>query len=286
MMKKTALLTTPLFLIALTLLLLNDFYLKSTYGNFLTGKLSDVAGLFVFPLFFYAFFPKWKKYIFVGTALLFCWWKSPLSNSFIELMNMVGIMVDRVIDYSDCWALLILPIAYWHTDFKLLSLRFVPKVIVSGIAIFAFAATSLAPLQQVTFEEVNRTYEFKIDKRELINRLNSLAIDNLKRFGALAYSLEDDQITSHWTGDTLAVLLDASLLTLQDTVDYRFDVSREMAVASLVVSGDSIQSQLKVLRMLKMTGSSKRKKLQEKTIEYFEKKIIKRLRAGEKGHLY
>jgi len=41
----------PIAWSALVLLLLNDHYLKQTFGNALTGKLSDVAGLIVFPLF-------------------------------------------------------------------------------------------------------------------------------------------------------------------------------------------------------------------------------------------
>ena len=36
------------FLACLGLLLLNDFYLKTEYHNWLTGKLSDVCGLYVF----------------------------------------------------------------------------------------------------------------------------------------------------------------------------------------------------------------------------------------------
>ena len=44
------------FNITLAILLLNDFILKDLYGNWLTGKLSDFAGLFVFSLFFSAYF--------------------------------------------------------------------------------------------------------------------------------------------------------------------------------------------------------------------------------------
>ena len=42
----------PLFLVGLGILLLNDFYLKYAFSNAFTGKLSDVAGLFIFPFFF------------------------------------------------------------------------------------------------------------------------------------------------------------------------------------------------------------------------------------------
>ena len=47
-MKKKDLILNPYFIIGLSVLLLNDFYLKAAYGNFVTGKLSDFAGLPIF----------------------------------------------------------------------------------------------------------------------------------------------------------------------------------------------------------------------------------------------
>lgn len=40
----------PVAVLALALLILNDRVLKGAYGNAVTGKLSDVTGLIVFPL--------------------------------------------------------------------------------------------------------------------------------------------------------------------------------------------------------------------------------------------
>ncbi len=40
----------PIALAAIAVLVLNDHVLKDAYGNALTGKLSDVAGLLFFPL--------------------------------------------------------------------------------------------------------------------------------------------------------------------------------------------------------------------------------------------
>ncbi|MGH1492611.1 MAG: hypothetical protein ACRBK7_25005 [Acidimicrobiales bacterium] len=42
-------LADPRFLVALVVLIVNDQWLKAAYGSWLTGKLSDVAGLVVFP---------------------------------------------------------------------------------------------------------------------------------------------------------------------------------------------------------------------------------------------
>lgn len=41
----------PLFLISIAILLLNDHVLKGAYGSWWTGKLSDLAGLVLAPLF-------------------------------------------------------------------------------------------------------------------------------------------------------------------------------------------------------------------------------------------
>ena len=56
-------LTSYWFMTGLILLLLNDFIFKEMYGNWLTGKLSDFTGLFIFPLFWTALFPKNKNKI-------------------------------------------------------------------------------------------------------------------------------------------------------------------------------------------------------------------------------
>ena len=54
----------PIVMAMLCLWLLNDHLLKDLYGNMWTGKLSDVAGLVVFPLIpvaLYEFFCVWKN---------------------------------------------------------------------------------------------------------------------------------------------------------------------------------------------------------------------------------
>ncbi len=106
------LLLHPLFLISLILLLLNDFYLKHEFHNALTGKLSDVTGLFALAVFLFAFFPAYKKQL-IFCVLFFCWWKSPLSGFFIHFANdQLSLPLHRVVDYTDLFALLILPFTY------------------------------------------------------------------------------------------------------------------------------------------------------------------------------
>jgi len=87
--KQKSILVSQLFILGLVILLINDFYLKPTFGRPITGKLSDFSGLFIFPLFWVSFFPNKKNLIFILTALLFVIWKSTYSQPFIELWNSI-----------------------------------------------------------------------------------------------------------------------------------------------------------------------------------------------------
>lgn len=109
---KAGLFLHPVFLISLFILLVNDFYWKYQHANWLTGKLSDFAGLIVLPVFCRVLF--WglsKKMILLACALFFIWWKSPLSQPLIELLNrQLHWPVYRVVDYTDLAALAVLPL--------------------------------------------------------------------------------------------------------------------------------------------------------------------------------
>src|ERR1044071_6805827 len=104
------------FLIGLSLLLLNDLVLKEQFHNELTGKLSDFAGLFVFPLFWTAFFPRQRRIVFIATAGFYVFWKSGYSQFLIEGWNSLPFFgIQRTVDYTDLLALLILPLSYSYS---------------------------------------------------------------------------------------------------------------------------------------------------------------------------
>ncbi|MDQ6787435.1 MAG: hypothetical protein M3033_11570 [Acidobacteriota bacterium] len=180
-------LLSPFFLLGLFLLLLNDFFLKSYFHNFLTGKLSDFAGLFVFPLFFAAFFPKRKLFIYVLTVFIFVFWKSPFSQDLIDLWNSFQFFkIGRTIDYTDFLALSVLPISYFYFKTetqkpKTFSLNSVKRVLASFvvmISVFAFTATTLVEDRSVS---LNGEYKFKLGKDEIEKILKqNEKITNLK----------------------------------------------------------------------------------------------------------
>jgi len=135
------------FIIALTALLLNDYYLKAEFSNLLTGKLSDFAGLFVFSLFWFAFFPKRRRWIIVLTAVTFTFWKSPLSQPAIDIWNKYSFFkIARVIDYSDLIALSVLPLSEkYFSSIRNMRLERRYALPILFVTVFALMGTSVMP---------------------------------------------------------------------------------------------------------------------------------------------
>lgn len=130
------------FLVCLAILLLNDFYLKTEYHNWLTGKLSDFCGLFIFASFWTALFPNKKRIVYFSTALLFVIWKSPYSQPFIDLFSHSLYPIYRVVDITDLISLLILPISYYFNQKNFFRFKLSP-ILLGVITIFSFCATSI-----------------------------------------------------------------------------------------------------------------------------------------------
>jgi len=108
----TTVVTWP-FLLALTTLLINDWWLKLAYPSVITGKLSDFAGIAVVALLLGAFFPRRMPAIALGISVVFLWWKSPLSSAFILFVNdWLPFKMARTVDYSDLIALCVLPLCH------------------------------------------------------------------------------------------------------------------------------------------------------------------------------
>ena len=191
------------FLIGLLLLLLNDFVLKQQFHNGFTGKLSDFAGLFVFSLFWTAFFPRQKTLVFVSTAALFLFWKSVYAQFLIDGWNSLPFFgIQRTVDYSDLWALLILPFAYRYSNtaspLQVRSKLIYPIAIVS---MFAFTATQFS--HKVSY---SNQYQFQSSKKELLERISHLP--------------KNDVFDSFWNADALEIRFDSctgdATVTLQE----------------------------------------------------------------------
>lgn len=133
------------FLISLALLLVNDTYLKQHYSGLLTGKLSDFSGIFLVALIFFALLPRWPYLVSTIVVAAFAWWKSPLSDKFIWLVHEAGgAGFGRIIDYSDLFALAIVPFAYATSqcvESYQISTHTLRRVLVTPMLAIAFLAT-------------------------------------------------------------------------------------------------------------------------------------------------
>jgi len=103
----------PIFIISVSTLIINDFYLKHTFHNYFTGKLSDFVGLFAFPFFWTIIFPKRIKGIHLFTIAVFLYWKSEFSQPFIDFINLFGLKTFRTVDYTDYVSLISVLLSYY-----------------------------------------------------------------------------------------------------------------------------------------------------------------------------
>ena len=112
-----------IFIFGIVILFLNDHFFKFYYSNFLTGKLSDICGIIIFPLFLTYIFPKLKERSVFLACTVFIFWKSEYSQSLIDLYNKYSfIQTSRIIDYSDLLVLILLRIFHLFHLFQLVVL--------------------------------------------------------------------------------------------------------------------------------------------------------------------
>ncbi len=153
-------LTHPLVVVSIVLLVVNDFVLKGSAPGWLTGKLSDFAGLVFFPgllaLCVGLVAPRSNAlYVGVGawlsTALLFSAVKTvPAANeAFIDAIGLVRGPVQVVRDPTDALAIVVLPLGWWlWSQIKPLprrtSIRSASAWVAATCAVLATGATSPA----------------------------------------------------------------------------------------------------------------------------------------------
>ncbi|WP_455203778.1 hypothetical protein [Kaarinaea lacus] len=111
---------SPVFLLTLFTLAANDLYLKAAYPGWVTGKLSDISGLFLVSLFVLAFYQRHKIITAASIIVAFIVWKSPLAQSGIDLWNswLPTFAIQRIVDMSDLIALPLVPLAYFYFTYS------------------------------------------------------------------------------------------------------------------------------------------------------------------------
>ena len=107
-------LASPAFIAALALLVINDFALKPLFHNSITGKLSDLAGLFALTLFVATFWPQYRRLSACVVAVSFTYWKTSYAEPLIDAWNAVApVAFGRTVDLTDLVALPMIPAALW-----------------------------------------------------------------------------------------------------------------------------------------------------------------------------
>jgi hypothetical protein len=183
-------LISPGFVLGLALLLANDFVLKDAWPGFVTGKLSDFAGLFAFALFWAALLPRHLGAVYLLTAAAWLLWKSPASQAGIDAWNATPLFdIARVVDYTDLAALAVLPVSYAYfvrvrraaTSTPTL-VRRTSAVLAMGVAAFAFGATSYDNYGLGYYAPQREgVYLFPDDIHSVVARINSLSLDEEDR---------------------------------------------------------------------------------------------------------
>ena len=295
---------SPYFLLALLLLLLNDHFLKAAYPGFLSGKLSDFAGLFIFPYFFAALFPQGVKAIYWLSAIGFIWWKSAFATGFIYWWSVHIFPIGRVVDSTDLIALLIMPISYllWKKSMlsktqllNRLSNKAIPliRMLIMGVSFFAFIATTMAPRYVLAIDDFEPTYSFPFSETELRKRILD-QYSYQRRFSArlvgktMVQNEEVDSLYLRHEGIWLMpknwdAYAEEVFEMTQDTIDISLwkPYSRRSIEAQIIISGDESRSsiQLLLLQGVRQRQYLKRQEQDSRKIKKrFERKFIDKLR--------
>jgi hypothetical protein len=181
------------FVVGLLVLLINDFFLKGFFGNWVTGKLSDFAGLFIFPMFLTALFPKAIRFNYIFTVLFFLFWKTGLSQPFINYINTLGFPASRVVDYTDFIAFVVLPPSYRYCTRQqnAVPTAFYQKIITYLIGVTAFVAFSATTVAHRVYEgfTIDKTYKSSLAPAALLDSINAMGIrltkDTVSNDGAI-----------------------------------------------------------------------------------------------------
>lgn len=255
MKKNTDFLLNPIFIFSILLLALNDHFFKFQFGNWFTGKFSDILGIITLPLLLNFMFPKLKLKALVITVLFFTFWKSPYSEFLIHFYNSISpISITRVPDYSDLWAFLFLPIPYFLItrrellhQIRLKKISVFPVLVVS---VFVLMSTSPGNYYYRYHEETgnlvfnNLNVTVKTNKNDLFKRLKDR---NIHVYKDTAYIINQNQwrMMSGIKIQTRQIIKEKELFklnqdSLKSVILKEIDQANDYKIDSLQVNGDKM----------------------------------------------
>lgn len=206
--KLAATLTTWPFITSLLLLLVNDAWLKAAYPGLVTGKLSDIAGVALVTLLLLTLHPHRPGAIYTGMAAAFAWWKSPLSQPFLDAANtLLPVTLGRAVDYTDLLALAVMPlcrhvIARPHA--YAVPGPWVRRLLVAPLAaltLFGLMATSVLPLtrQEYVIRRADPAAELTPDL------VAAVVAEVASKHGLACKECSDTKTAATYSGDGLSL---------------------------------------------------------------------------------
>jgi hypothetical protein len=194
-------LTSWPFLLSLALLLANDLVFKLLYPGWVSGKLSDFAGIAVVAMLLFTWRPRRIWLVSMALALLFAWWKSEASEPLIYFVRMLGVAgFGRAVDYTDLIALTVLPLcARVANDLERFvlpwqKLRRLIAVPVIGATLFAVMGTSVTP----TLQNESKLFATPSSPRLQREAVASMLKDMARRYGLVCESCADPLQTASY----------------------------------------------------------------------------------------
>jgi len=218
--QNSALIFNRIFLSGLLLLLLNDHYLKWEFSNWITGKLSDLTGLLTFPMFLQFLFPRFsRRRVILVTAVLFIFWKLPVSDPFIVIYNRAAIIpITRTVDYSDLMALAVLPLAgYFIKRIDRYRIGPVTSGFFAYVAVIPIALIFMATSPPISYYMrrggdiyIGKYYRLKIPREQALTRLKAEGFpvepDTLQHERGRAYYFVMNNVVLDGGKDTLEAI--------------------------------------------------------------------------------
>lgn len=262
--KLAATLTTWPFVASLLVLLVNDAWLKAAYPGLVTGKLSDVAGTAVVTLLLLTVLPNRPGLVYAGMAAAFAWWKSPLSQPFLDAANaLLPVTLGRVVDYTDLLALCVMPLcrqvvagpgAYAVPGPWMRRLLVAPMV---ALTLFGLMATSVLPLTR---------QEYVIKRADPAAELTpglvaEVVAEVARKHGLACKECSDTKTTATYSGDGLSLSY-----TFPATNAIAFTVQASTGTPLINPSGgekaDRLRTDLKTTLAIRFRGLEYIEKLQ------------------------
>lgn len=180
--RAAALLLGAPFVLSVGLLLVNDAVLKPVLHDWLTGKLSDFAGLFVFPVLVVAVSGWRARTVCWATAVAFVVLKSPLATPLLVEWNAHAPWpVERAIDYSDWIALVAVVWAEAYVARRRLvgasrrSLRRAAAVTVGCLSLAVVAGDSIIRFAPIADETA---FELPVTRAAIIDHLDAIGLSH------------------------------------------------------------------------------------------------------------